>query len=120
LTPGFIPELGSGQRKNVAQLLAYWKDNRRQAVVFALEEEYAPIEVDFAQKYWRQIQEKGTLDIDQKRDKKRIEKERELVYESTIENKEARELGTEWLCYQVIKNSAWKDSLPVKAGKKQS
>ena len=103
LTPGFIPELSHEQRQAVARLLTHWKDNRRQAAVFALEEEYDSIVVEFAQKYWCQIQEKGTLDIDQRRDKKRIEKERELVYESTIENKDARELGAEWLCYQVIK-----------------
>ncbi len=103
LTPGFIPELSFEQRKKVADLLTFWKDNRRQAAMFALEEDYEPIVVEFAQKYWCQIQEKGTLDINISRDKKRIERERKLVYDSSIENKHARDMGTEWLCYQVIK-----------------
>lgn len=63
LTPGFIPEPDSEQRKQVATLLTYWKDNRRQASVFAIEEDYEPVVVEFARKYWLQIQEKGTLDI---------------------------------------------------------
>ena len=103
LVPGFIPELDAEQRKQVAQLLTYWKENREQASIFAVEETYAPIVVEFARKYWHQIQEKGTLDINPSKDKKRIEKERELVYEDSITNGDARDMGTEWLCYQAIK-----------------
>lgn len=103
LVPGFIPELDSKQRKQVIALLTYWKEHREQASIFAIEEDFDPIVVKFARKYWLQMQEKGTLDINLAKDKKRIEKERELLYEDSVQNKDARDLGTEWLCYQAIK-----------------
>ncbi|MGC9152082.1 MAG: IS1634 family transposase [Microbacter sp.] len=103
LVPGFIPELEANERKQVAQLLTYWKENREQASIFAVEEAYEPIVIEFAHKYWHQIQEKGTLDINPIKEKKRIEKDRELVFEDSIKNRDARDLGTEWLCYQAIK-----------------
>jgi hypothetical protein len=103
LVPGFIPELDAEQRKQVAQLLTYWKEHREQASIFAVEESYSPIVIEFARKYWHQIQEKGTLDINVSKEKKRIEKEREWVYEDSIKNSDARDMGTEWLCYQAIK-----------------
>lgn len=111
LVPGFIPELNSNQRKQVAQLLTYWKENREQASIFAVEEAYEPIVIEFAHKYWHQIQEKGTLDINPLKEKKRIEKERELVFEDSIQNRDARDLGTEWLCYQAIKQLSLEEFL---------
>ena len=63
LVPGLIPELDSKQRNQVAQLLTYWKEHREQTIIFAVEETYDPIVVEYARKYWHQIAEKGTLDI---------------------------------------------------------
>lgn len=103
LVPGFIPELDASQRKQVAQLLSYWKENREQASMFCMEENYEPIVVEFAQKYWHQIQEKGTLDINLSKSKKQQEKDREMVFQDSIKNGDARDMGTEWLCYQAIK-----------------
>jgi hypothetical protein len=103
LVPGFIPELNMNQRKQVAQLLTYWKENREQVSIFDVEERYESIVIEFAQKYWRQIQEKGTLDINPIKERKRIEKDRAMVFEDSIKNRDARDLGTEWLCYQAIK-----------------
>lgn len=103
LVPGFIPELDANQRKQVAQLLSYWKQNREQAGMFAVEEAYEAIVIEFARKYWHQIQEKGTLDISPSKEKKRTGKDREMVFEDSIRNCDARDLGTEWLCYQAIK-----------------
>jgi len=44
---GFIPELNANQRKQVAQLLTYWKENREQASIFAVEEDYEAIVIEF-------------------------------------------------------------------------
>ncbi|GAB1415245.1 hypothetical protein MASR2M117_19390 [Paludibacter sp.] len=111
LVRGFIPELNPTQRKQVAQLLTYWKDNREQVGLFAIEDAYEPVILEFATKYWNLIKEKGTLDINQAKDKKRIEKERGLVYEDSIRNGDARDLGSEWLCYQAIKQLCMEEFL---------
>jgi len=84
--PGFIPELDSKQRQQVTVLLTYWKEHREQASIFAIEEYFEPIVEKFARKYWLQMQEKGTLDVNLTKDKKRIEKERELLFEDSIKN----------------------------------
>lgn len=84
--PGFIPELNAHQRKRVVQLLTYWKDNREQASIFAVKEDDEAKVIEFAHKYWLQIQEKGTLDINPIKAKKRNEKDRELVFEYSIKN----------------------------------
>lgn len=84
LVPGFIPELDGRQFKHVAELLTYWKENREQASLFDVEADHEPIVLEFARKYWYQIQVKGALDINLAKDKKRIEKERELVCEDSL------------------------------------
>jgi hypothetical protein len=103
LVPGFIPELDSNQRKQVAQLLTYWKENREQASLFAVDEAYESLVVEHAHKYLQQIRDKGTHDINSSKEEKRLEKARGIVYQDSIKNGEAREVGTEWLCYQSIK-----------------
>jgi hypothetical protein len=103
LVPGFIPELDSNQRKQVAQLLTYWKEHREQASLFAVDVSYEPIVVEYAHKYWHQIRDKGTLDINSSKEAKQLEKAREMVFQDSIKNGEAREVGAEWICYQAIK-----------------
>lgn len=114
LVPGFIPELDANQRKQVAPWLTYWKENREQASIFAVEEAYEPIVIEFACKYWHQIQERGTLDINPAKEKKRVEKDREMVYENSIKNRGARDLGAEWLCYQAIKQLCLEEFLRLR------
>ena len=54
-------------------------------------------------KYWKQIVEKGKLDVVQKAMKESRRKAERLVDVDTMKHTDAREVGAEWMCLQAIR-----------------
>lgn len=112
LSPGFIKDYASKDLCRVAKLLTFMMDNRgkgwlwEDAVV-----DYPQQVTNLAKEYWSMMEFKGTIDVDQKKDQKRIESERKLIQGSSLEHEEGREVGAEWTCLQAIRQLGIDDFL---------
>lgn len=66
-------------------------------------QDYTPAVRGYIEKYWRQIVEKGKLDVIERERNAEEKKAERLVDIDTVEHKEAREAGAEWVCLQAIR-----------------
>lgn len=112
LSPGFIQDYANKDLCQVAKLLTFMMDNRGKGWLWedALGD-YPRHVTDLAKKYWSMMEFKGTIDVDQKKDQKRIENERKLIQGSSLEHEEGREVGAEWTCLQAIRQLGLDDFL---------
>jgi Transposase DDE domain len=87
LNIGFWPDATREQKNKVVYLL-----NERYKNELALFEEADEQVVEWVNRFWNEMIEKKTID------RKTIEEKHRLVKVDTIKHREARELGTEWIC----------------------
>jgi Transposase len=103
LSPGFIKGLSGEQLRSVSIGLTYRMEHKNECdlfdeSVFSYEQ---PVR-ELIESLWKMLVSQNKVDVDITKDRLRIEKERNLLCAETIENKEAREMGAEWSCYQAI------------------
>jgi transposase len=87
LNIGFWPEANTEQKGKVIDLL-----NRKYKSELALFEEPDTRVMQWVNDFWNLMVEKKTID------RKTIQQQHRLVKVDTIKHKEAREIGTEWIC----------------------
>ncbi len=93
LNIGFWPDATTAQKVKVIDLL-----NSRYKNEQALFEEQDQEVLEWVNLFWNQMIEKKTID------RKSIEQQHRLVKADTIKHKEAREIGTEWICANTWNN----------------
>jgi hypothetical protein len=93
LNIGFWPDASTAQKVKVIDLL-----NSRYKNEQALFEERDQAVLEWVNRFWNQMIEKKTID------RKSIEQQHRLVKADTIKHKEAREIGTEWICANTWNN----------------
>jgi transposase len=93
LNIGFWPDATTAQKVKVIDLL-----NSRYKNEQALFEEQDQAVLEWVNHFWNQMIEKKTID------RKSIEQQHRLVKAATIKHKEAREIGTEWICANTWNN----------------
>ncbi len=104
LSPGFITELSGAALRKVSEGLTYLMEHRGQMELWEdFLSEQPEMVTTLIKRYWSMMVSKGTIDVNHQKDLKRIEKERNLIYGSTLEHQEGREIGGEWLCLQAIR-----------------
>lgn len=103
LSPGFIQDYAQKDLCLVAKVLTFMMDNRCNGWLWedALRD-YPPHVSILAKEYWSLMETKGTIDVDQKKDQKRIDNERNFICGSSLEHEQGREVGAEWTCLQAI------------------
>jgi len=87
LNIGFWPDATSEQKSKVVQLL-----NERYKNELALFEEADDQVAEWVNRFWNEMIATKTID------RKTMEEKHRLVKADTIKHKEAREIGTEWIC----------------------
>lgn len=65
------------------------------------------IAIHWAEIYWQQLIKTGKVDVSEKA----LEKKKRMVDADTIRNKDAREVGSEWLCFQALEQLKLKNKL---------
>ena len=93
LNIGFWPEATIAQKVKVIELL-----NSKYKNELALFEEQDSQVLEWVNHFWNQMIEKKTID------RKSIAQQHKLVKADTIKHKEAREIGTEWICANTWNN----------------
>lgn len=93
LNIGFWPEASTAQKIKVIDHL-----NSRYKNELALFEEPDGRVLEWVNHFWNQMIEKKTID------RKSIEQQHRLVKADSIKHKEAREIGTEWICASTWNN----------------
>ena len=103
LSPGFIKGLSGEQLRLVSVGLTYRMGHKGESQLFVSDLiDYEPLVGEQIEALWSMMVSQSKIDIDNQKDTLRIERERKLLDADTIENREAREIGAEWCCYQVI------------------
>jgi len=67
--------------------------------------------IELADKLWKELVEKNRIDIGEKQKKAPSERQRNMVFEESIRHPDAREIGSEWLCYQALEQLKLADYL---------
>jgi hypothetical protein len=93
LNIGFWPEAAREQKDRVVDLL-----NSRYKNELALFEEPDPQILQWVNRFWNEMIEKKTID------RKALQQKLRLVKLESIKHKEAREIGTEWICAHTWNN----------------
>ena len=103
LSPGFIKGLSGEQLRSVSIGLTYRMEHKNECDLFdeSMFSYEQPVR-ELIESLWKMLVSQNKVDVDITKDRLRIEKERNLLCAETIENKEAREMGAEWSCYQAI------------------
>lgn len=103
LSPGFIQDYAQKDLCLVAKVLTFMMDNRCNGWLWedALRDYPSHVSI-LAKEYWSLMEAKGTIDVDQKKDQKRIDNERKFICGSSLEHEQGREVGAEWTCLQAI------------------
>ena len=103
LSPGFIKGLSGEQLRSVSIGLTYRMEHKNECDLFdeSMFSYEQPVR-ELIESLWKMLVSQNKVDVDITKDRLRIEKERNLLCAETIENKEAREMGAEWGCYQAI------------------
>lgn len=103
LSPGFIKDYAQKDLCLVAKVLTFMMDNRGKGWLWEDALSDYPSHVStLAKEYWSLMEAKGTIDVDQKKDQKRIDNERNFICGSSLEHEQGREVGAEWTCLQAI------------------
>lgn len=103
LSPGFIKDYAQKDLCLVAKVLTFMMDNRGNGWLWEDALRDYPSHVStLAKEYWSLMETKGTIDVDQKKDQKRIDNERNFICGSSLEHEQGREVGAEWTCLQAI------------------
>jgi hypothetical protein len=104
LSPGFIKGLSGEQLRSVSIGLTYRMEHKNECELFdeSMFSYEQPVK-ELIESLWKMLVSQNKVDVDITKDRHRIEKERNLLFAETIENKEAREMGAEWSCYQAIR-----------------
>jgi hypothetical protein len=63
--------------------------------------------IKWAEIYWQQLVKSGKVDVSEQAHQKKMR----MVDIDTIHNKDAREIGSEWLCYQALEQLCLKEKL---------
>ena len=90
---GFMPD-ASPEQMNIIQKQLTLRAERK----IALFEETDPVAMRYIHTLWNRIIDEKKLDISHAE----IKKNEKMVYENSIEHKQVRELGTEWLSLQAL------------------
>ena len=72
--------------------------------------------LQIANRYWKQLIEKGKVDVSDKA----MKKQKRLVDVDSIKHKDAREIGAEWMCYQAVEQLALREKLESLGWSEQS
>ena len=103
LSPGFIKGFSGEQLREISIGLTYRMEHKGEHELFGESLlHYSPPVREQIELLWSMMVSQGKVDVDSKKDMLRIERERKLLYSDTVENREAREIGAEWCCYQAI------------------
>ena len=104
LSPGFIFKGFSGEQLRLVAIgLTYRMEHKNENELFdASMFSYEQPVTELIESLWKMLISQNKVDVDINKDRLRIKKERNLLYAETIENREAREMGAEWSCYQAI------------------
>jgi Transposase len=103
LSPGFIKGFSGEQLRLVSIGLTYRMEHKNEHELFdASMFSYEQLVTELIESLWKMLVSQNKVDVDINKDRLRIKKERNLLYAETIENREAREMGAEWSCYQAI------------------
>lgn len=103
LSVGFVKLLRGEQLRQVSLGLTYRMEHKEEYELFDEQlNGYEPEVREQIEWLWSLMVAQDKIDIDHKRDALRLERERNLLDGTTLENREAREMGAEWCCYQAI------------------
>ena len=115
LTTGFqMQELSFDELQLVAKGLTslYNRQKSESQELFDNIEESLPTNVNaYIQQYWAQIVKENRLDIVDKAIKALDKKATKMVDSDSIKHKDAREVGTEWICLQALRELGMEDFL---------
>lgn len=88
---------------NTIRTLLFNRLNRTESLFEATDK----VAIHRAEIYWQQLIKTGKVDVSEKA----FEKKKRMVDADTIRNKDAREVGAEWLCYQALEQLKIKGKL---------
>jgi len=113
LNVGFLDDLVNiDQLNQIRRILC----NRREealgnAHLFEIEKDNSKIVNDLSDVFWHRLVSENRIDIGQKPKKAPTARQRNMVFEESIRHPDVREIGSEWLCYQALKQLQLADYL---------
>jgi hypothetical protein len=110
LNVGFIEDLvTSDQLNQIRRILCNRYDEAHgKPTLFAIDNDNSDIVNKLVEEYWKRLVTENRIDIGQKQV---TYKQRNMVLEDSIRHKDVREVGSEWLCYQVLEQLKMADFL---------
>lgn len=97
---GYLDDVNADQLCLIQKILTEKVEHRNDPLFKYTDEEDA-IVCKYVERFYQQLIDKKKIDIhDGRRNNKRSKGEK--VYADSIKNKDVREIGTEWLCYQTL------------------
>ena len=82
-----------------------------QPKLFEINPDNEPIVNQLVEDYWRRLVNENRIDICRQDTKQPTEKQRRMVDSDSIRNRDIREIGSEWLCYQALEQLQMQDFL---------
>lgn len=90
---GFMPNVSPDQMNIIQKQLTLRAEGK-----ISMFEQTDPVAFHYIQTLWKRIVDEKRLDLPEKI----VAQKAQMVYENSIEHKQVRELGTEWLCLQAL------------------
>jgi len=104
LNVGFIDDVVDiDQLNQVRRILCNrYEEALGQPQLFKIKTNNEPIVNQLVDDYWGRLIREKRIDIGQRENKQPTEKQRRMVDSDSIRNRDVREIGSEWLCYQAL------------------
>jgi len=104
LNVGFIDNLVDiDQLNQVRRILCNrYESAQGQPQLFEIEPNNPPIVDKLVEEYWGRLIRENRIDVHKQKQTQPDEKQRRMVDSDTIRNRDVREIGSEWLCYQAL------------------
>jgi len=104
LNVGFIDNIVDiDQLNQIRRILCNrYEEALGQPKLFETKSDNAPIVNQLVDDYWKRLVNENRIDICRQETKQPTEKQRRMVDSDSIRNRDIREIGSEWLCYQAL------------------
>jgi hypothetical protein len=113
LNVGFIDNVVDIEQLNQVRriLCNRYEEALGQPKLFEINSDNLPIVNQLVEDYWGRLLNEKRIDIRQQEPKQPTEKQRRMVDSDSIRNRDVREIGSEWLCYQALEQLQMSDFL---------
>jgi len=113
LNVGFIDNLVDiDQLNQVRRILCNrYQEALGQSKLFEINTDNALIVNQLSEEWWERLVKENRIDICQQATNPPTEKQRRMVDSESIRNRDVREIGSEWLCYQALEQLQMQDFL---------